>query len=251
MLLSFSGGERVSNMLFNFPNKEERVLVNIQLKPEMFRDIRDIAEKEECLRAETILVLLETAITEYKGQKNKPKEVAFPVKPNAEVNPDEIKTVKKEEPEITPESKKTVGWSLKFDACIKCGTTERKHMGKGKCSRCYFVKKKAPILVEVKKELPKKIKKYIPLQIQEKYVEAEKQADTLVKALVRYCQNQSCPKPQRKYIDNSLAVDYVILDQVFHFCNENCKVAYLQQDNRYGYEPVNYSMVPKKMKLIR
>lgn len=29
-------------------------------------------------------------------------------------------------------------WSLEHDCCVVCGTTKRKHMGGGKCSRCYF-----------------------------------------------------------------------------------------------------------------
>ena len=27
-------------------------------------------------------------------------------------------------------------WSRKYDACIECGTTERKYAGKGLCTRC-------------------------------------------------------------------------------------------------------------------
>lgn len=29
-------------------------------------------------------------------------------------------------------------WSPKHEACTECGTTEREHVGKGQCSRCYF-----------------------------------------------------------------------------------------------------------------
>ncbi len=29
-------------------------------------------------------------------------------------------------------------WSLKYDKCIQCGGTEKKHMGHGKCYDCYF-----------------------------------------------------------------------------------------------------------------
>lgn len=28
-------------------------------------------------------------------------------------------------------------WSQKHDQCIRCGTTEKKHVSKGRCSRCY------------------------------------------------------------------------------------------------------------------
>lgn len=30
-------------------------------------------------------------------------------------------------------------WSLQYDRCIVCGRTDRKHMGGGRCSRCYFI----------------------------------------------------------------------------------------------------------------
>jgi hypothetical protein len=29
-------------------------------------------------------------------------------------------------------------WSRKFDACIDCGSTTRRHIGHGRCSRCYY-----------------------------------------------------------------------------------------------------------------
>jgi hypothetical protein len=29
-------------------------------------------------------------------------------------------------------------WSLAYDACTGCGTTEKRHMGRGLCSTCYF-----------------------------------------------------------------------------------------------------------------
>ena len=28
-------------------------------------------------------------------------------------------------------------WAMKYDKCIKCGTTKRKHMAKGRCINCY------------------------------------------------------------------------------------------------------------------
>lgn len=34
------------------------------------------------------------------------------------------------------------GWSKKFDACLKCGKSDRKHFGKGMCCRCYKRSKK-------------------------------------------------------------------------------------------------------------
>ena len=30
-------------------------------------------------------------------------------------------------------------WSLQYDRCVICGRTDRKHMGGGRCSRCYFI----------------------------------------------------------------------------------------------------------------
>ena len=35
-------------------------------------------------------------------------------------------------------SKKTNTWSRKYDKCIKCGTTDKKHYGKGLCTNCYM-----------------------------------------------------------------------------------------------------------------
>lgn len=29
-------------------------------------------------------------------------------------------------------------WSRKFDYCVRCGTTERKHASKGRCTRCHM-----------------------------------------------------------------------------------------------------------------
>lgn len=28
-------------------------------------------------------------------------------------------------------------WAKKFDRCVDCGTTERKHLSRGRCTRCY------------------------------------------------------------------------------------------------------------------
>lgn len=33
--------------------------------------------------------------------------------------------------------KSTTGWAAVWDCCIKCGTTSRRHQGKGKCDNCY------------------------------------------------------------------------------------------------------------------
>ena len=35
-------------------------------------------------------------------------------------------------------------WSLKYDKCQQCGTTERKHAAKGLCVNCYMAKQNAP-----------------------------------------------------------------------------------------------------------
>ena len=32
----------------------------------------------------------------------------------------------------------TLRWARKYDSCIDCGTTKRRHMGNGRCSRCYY-----------------------------------------------------------------------------------------------------------------
>lgn len=33
---------------------------------------------------------------------------------------------------------KPSGWSDRFNHCVECGTTERKHVAQGRCSRCYM-----------------------------------------------------------------------------------------------------------------
>lgn len=40
-------------------------------------------------------------------------------------------------------AKKAAGkpWNKKYDACIECGTTEKKHTGHGLCSTCYWRQK--------------------------------------------------------------------------------------------------------------
>ena len=54
--------------------------------------------------------------------------------------PKDEKPVKKH-----PGPKKLEGrWSLKYDKCQKCGTTEKKHAAKGICINCYMEKKKFP-----------------------------------------------------------------------------------------------------------
>jgi hypothetical protein len=78
-------------MKFNFP-KQEAVLIHTKLTPKMFAAIKDIAEKEQCLRADVITTLLEAAIEEYYKQ-TKPEQViearAFPLPPDKENSPDE------------------------------------------------------------------------------------------------------------------------------------------------------------------
>jgi len=39
-------------MKFNFPKQEEAVLIYIKHKPTLFEAIKDIAEKEACLRSD-------------------------------------------------------------------------------------------------------------------------------------------------------------------------------------------------------
>jgi len=43
-------------------------------------------------------------------------------------------------------SKGKPGWTRKFDKCQSCGSAEKKHIGKGFCSSCYFKQPKtAPL----------------------------------------------------------------------------------------------------------
>lgn len=41
-------------------------------------------------------------------------------------------------------------WAMDYEACVNCGTTRRRHMGKGKCYRCYFLRYAAENLETVK-----------------------------------------------------------------------------------------------------
>jgi hypothetical protein len=38
---------------------------------------------------------------------------------------------------VNPDPPTSRFWSRKYDKCIDCGTSERRHMGNGQCSRCY------------------------------------------------------------------------------------------------------------------
>lgn len=35
-------------------------------------------------------------------------------------------------------------WALLHDACVRCGTTERKHLARGMCSPCYQAERRKP-----------------------------------------------------------------------------------------------------------
>lgn len=69
--------------------------------------------------------------------------------PPSDPNPDEvIERIKAEEraqkekywqEHPGQDKRKPKKWAKKYNACIKCGRSDRKHMGKGLCSHCYFL----------------------------------------------------------------------------------------------------------------
>jgi hypothetical protein len=79
-------------MIFRFPKQEESILIHLKFKPSVFEKIKQIAEREECLRSDAIMVLLEAAIEEYEKQasgKAKEENTAYPLPPGPEHSPDE------------------------------------------------------------------------------------------------------------------------------------------------------------------
>lgn len=66
----------------------------------------------------------------------------FTWSPNLDMPPKVGVAAKRKENKVKPEPKKDPSskpWSKKHAACIICGETKRKHMGKGRCTRCYFL----------------------------------------------------------------------------------------------------------------
>lgn len=58
-------------------------------------------------------------------------------------------------------------WSRKYNKCIICGTTERKHAGKGMCKKCHYLEYRKKNIKRVKerrvnwaKKYPEKIREY-------------------------------------------------------------------------------------------
>lgn len=90
----------------------------------------------------------------------------------------------KEEAKIREECKKGIRWSLHYDYCIGCGTTERKHIGHGLCIKCWD------------KEYLKKYKfSEVYQRNKKKYYQSEKCKDTTTK----YHQSKAGKESLRKY----------------------------------------------------
>lgn len=86
-------------------------------------------------------------------------------------------------------------WSLKYDKCISCGRTDRKHGGKGLCINCYVAKHKYPDTAIHQEEV--------------------KEARELMGHGV--CQNPACPYDPSDY----RAQDMIIVENTA-YCSEEC-----------------------------
>jgi hypothetical protein len=77
-------------------------------------------------------------------------------------------------------------WAVKHDACIKCGSTNKKHMGKGLCTTCYFLKEPIKTQEEPKEEAQR------PNSIANKYTASQLREDANIKSMVITCPFISC-----------------------------------------------------------
>ncbi len=111
-------------MKFNFPKQEEAVLVHLKFKPELFEQIKEIAEKEDCLRSDAIMVLLETSINEYLSQnktekiKELPKESS--VDEDKHFKKDLAKTYKLKHSDLSDSSSNLIVSQINAN-CKRCG----------------------------------------------------------------------------------------------------------------------------------
>jgi hypothetical protein len=259
-------------MNFNFPVDKKTESVNISIYEVDINKIRALAKKYNCTHNDIYKTLISEALEEYEqqkgsilGEKAKP---AFSVKRDyVEAGDNRRKEVQGEEPFDgggdlrTKEAKNQLEeteWSALHDACVGCNTTERKHIGRGLCSKCYYHEKKVEQSQKVVKKLPKdwykkenlEIKEDEPIKedlpqkskkqtIEERHIEMGKEKDEKIKSLVAFCQNEGCSKPENKYIKGT-GIEYKILDTIYNFCSERCKVMFMEVDNRLGYEPISY-----------
>lgn len=120
---------------FNFPEPEkigERH--DVLIKDEIWLRCVEISKERKVEVSKAINILLEGAIQIYDKEK---LEMSTPV-----IHP--ITPVKSQATAIRTEigfvgdKKRSNKWSSKYDACVSCNQTDRKHLGKGYCSRCYF-----------------------------------------------------------------------------------------------------------------
>lgn len=86
-------------------------------------------------------------------------------------------------------------WSKKNESCIVCHTTTKKHMGKGKCTTCYFIK-----------DLPKKTED-VPSNL----------SKNIIHSLFK-CEYQFCKTPRARYIKEQL-----FGNNGKYFCSKSCR----------------------------
>lgn len=141
-------------MKFNFPSNTQVESVNLRIKVTTGNKIRAIAKERNIPITEVYQTLIEEAIEDYRAlYPEKTKEVTAKKVYSVKRDLYEAGDNKREPTEDfdgggdqrTKEVKDTMlasgGWAVGYSECVSCHTTERKHVARGYCSKCYYQEK--------------------------------------------------------------------------------------------------------------
>lgn len=132
--------------MFNFPEPEKiGDRHDVLIKKEIWDRCVEISRDRHVEVSKAINILLEGAVTEYDNIIGKVKEVSIDkgvLAAQIELTEKKAQEIKKiiQPPPLVLSNLEVKRWSKKYAACIICGTTKRRHMGKGRCTKCYFIK---------------------------------------------------------------------------------------------------------------
>lgn len=105
-------------------------------------------------------------------------------------------------------------WSEKYDRCQDCGSDEKRHLGRGFCSSCYFKVKNKPAS---KRTYVSSEKKKAGRILEDTVEKNWPRAETLPASQV-YCQYANCPNKGRGFDKGTM-----LKKDDLYFCSEECR----------------------------
>jgi DNA-binding MarR family transcriptional regulator len=126
-------------MKFNFPEDKKTESVNISIYVGDINRVRTLAKKHNCTINDIYKTLINEALQDYEEQFGKiaPEEPKKNFSAIRDWTP--IAETKEEIEEAVVDTSSDKTWGVDGTVkCLDCGTTEREHVGLGRCSLCYY-----------------------------------------------------------------------------------------------------------------